>query len=196
MNVFWKYLVHAFEPLWGTDLIASQRLLERWYVVFQRTGLVLSPFFYLAVYMLVIGCVKAMTRTTMLARDLALAFAFTVLPIAVVYNMAHYWTLLLIQIPKLPYLVVDPFGFGWTLPALGRPSAEPPPLDMAPIWNTEVMLIVGGHLVAVYLAHRVALRVFASRRDALVSQVPMLVLMVTYTVIGLWVISQPLALER
>ncbi len=196
MNVFWKYLVHAFQPLWGTDLIASQRMLERWYVAFQRAGLVLSPFLYFAVYMIVIACVKAVTRTPMTLRELALAFAFTVIPIAIVYNMAHYWTLLLLQIPKLPYLVADPFGAGWTLPSLGSPPAEPPPLDMAPIWNTEVMLIVGGHLVGVYLAHRVALRVFNSRRAAFVSQVPMLVLMMTYTVLGLWVISQPLALER
>jgi len=196
MNLFWKYLLHAFQPLWGTDLIASQRMLEHWYVAFQRAGLVLSPFIYLAVYMIVIACMKAMTRTTMTVRELALAFAFTVLPIAIVYNMAHYWTLLLLQLPKLPYLVADPFGAGWTLPGLGPPPAEPPPLDMAPIWNTEVMLIVGGHLVGVYLAHRVALRVFDSRRAALVSQLPMLVLMVVYTVLGLWVISQPLALER
>jgi len=196
MNVFWKYLVHAFQPLWGTDLIASQRILERWYVAFQRAGLMLSPFLYFAVYMIVIACVKAVTRTAMTLRELALAFAFTVLPIAIVYNMAHYWTLLLLQIPKLPYLVADPFGAGWTLPGLGSPPAEPPPLDMAPIWNTEVMLIVGGHLIGVYLAHRVALRVFDSRRAALASQVPMLVLMMTYTVLGLWVISQPLALER
>jgi hypothetical protein len=48
----------------------------------------------------------------------------------------------------------------------------------------------------VYLSHWIALRVFASRRAALASQVPMLLLMVAYTVVGLWVISQPLALER
>jgi hypothetical protein len=48
----------------------------------------------------------------------------------------------------------------------------------------------------VYLSHRIALRVFPLRRAALASQVPMLLLMVAYTVVGLWVISQPLALER
>jgi hypothetical protein len=40
----------------------------------------------------------------------------------------------------------------------------------------------------------VALRLFASRREAMVSQLPMLLLMVAYTVIGLWVISLPFAL--
>lgn len=194
MSLFWKHLVAVFQPLWGTDLIASQRMLERWYVAYQRAGLVLSPFLYLAFYFAVILVLKAVTRTTIPLRDLAREFAFTVLPIAIVYNMAHYWTLLLTQIPKLPYLVSDPFGFHWHLLGL-TPPAEFPPLNMGAVWNTEVALILVGHLAGVYLAHRIALRVFPSRRDAILSQIPMLLLMVSYTVMGLWVISQPLALE-
>ena len=65
---------------------------------------------------------------------------------------------------------------------------------MATVWHTEVALILIGHVVSVYLAHRVALRLFASRREAMISQLPMLLLMVAYTVIGLWVISLPFAL--
>lgn len=194
MSLFWKHLVVVFQPLWGTDLIASQRMLERWYVAYQRAGLVLFPFLYLAFYFAILLALKAVTRTTIPLCDLARDFAFTVLPIAVVYNMAHYWTLLLTQIPKLPYLLSDPFGFHWHLLGL-TPPAEFPPLNMGAVWNTEVALIVVGHLAAVYLAHRIALRVFPSRRDAILSQIPMLVLMVSYTVMGLWVISQPLALE-
>jgi hypothetical protein len=194
MSLFWKHLVVAFQPLWGTDLIGSQRLLERWYVVYQRAGLVLSPLLYLAFYLGILVVLKAVTRTTIALRDLAREFAFTVLPIAVVYNMAHYWTVLLTQIPKLPYLLADPFGLRWRPFGL-TPPAEYPPLNMATVWNTEVALILAGHLVGVYLAHRIALRVFTSRRSAILSQIPMLVLMVSYTIMGLWVISQPLALE-
>jgi len=36
----------------------------------------------------------------------------------------------------------------------------------------------------------------ASRRDVITSQLPMLVLMVCYTVVGLWVISLPIALTH
>ncbi|HJU24100.1 MAG TPA: hypothetical protein VJ891_16470 [Casimicrobiaceae bacterium] len=196
MNVYWKWLLAFAKPLWHFDLIASQRTLEHWYVAFQHTALVLSPFVYFAVYVAVQYAVKAAARSTIGVRDLALAFALTVLPIGLVYNMAHYWTVLLIQLPRLPYLLADPLGRGWIVPFIGIPAPERPPLDMASVWNTEVTLIVVGHLIGVYLSHRIALRVFASRRAALASQVPMLVLMVVYTVVGLWVISQPLALER
>jgi hypothetical protein len=48
------------------------------------------------------------------------------------------------------------------------------------------------HMVAVYLAHVLALRSFADRRAAARSQIPMLVLMVGYTMVSLWILAQPL----
>lgn len=74
----------------------------------------------------------------------------------------------------------------------GRARAELlGPADTA--WYSQIALIVAGHVVAVYLAHATALRLFESYRRALWSQVPMLVLMVLYTVSSLWLLSQPIA---
>jgi hypothetical protein len=44
----------------------------------------------------------------------------------------------------------------------------------------------------VYVAHVIALREYPTRRGALRSQVPMLVLMVGYTMVSLWIIAQPI----
>ncbi len=55
-----------------------------------------------------------------------------------------------------------------------------------------VTAIVTGHVLAVYIAHVMAMRVFADRAAALRSQIPMLVLMVAYTMISLWILSQPI----
>jgi len=41
--------------------------------------------------------------------------------------------------------------------------------------------------------HVIALRVFPTQRRAVASQIPMLLLMVLYTAIGLWVLSLPIA---
>ena len=60
------------------------------------------------------------------------------------------------------------------------------------VWYTAVIAIVIGHVLAVYIAHVMATRVFAERDAALRSQIPMLVLMVGYTMISLWVMSQPI----
>jgi len=66
-------------------------------------------------------------------------------------------------------------------------------LDAGVIWHTQVGLILGGHIVSVYLAHVEALKVFGSSRKAALSQVPLLLLMVLLTTIGLWILSLPIA---
>ena len=56
------------------------------------------------------------------------------------------------------------------------------------VWYLGVSAIVVGHVIAVYVAHIMAIRVFAERQAALKSQIPMLVLMIGYTMVSLWVL--------
>jgi len=65
---------------------------------------------------------------------------------------------------------------------------------MAVIWHTQVGLILAGHVISVYLAHAIALRVFPTRRQVIVSQLPLLLLMLAYTAAGLYILSLPLAI--
>jgi hypothetical protein len=60
------------------------------------------------------------------------------------------------------------------------------------IWNSQVWLILIGHVASVYLAHAEALRSFPNQRQASISQIPMLLLMVVFTGVGLWILAQPL----
>ena len=64
------------------------------------------------------------------------------------------------------------------------------------VWYSQVALIVAGHVVAVYLAHAVALRESPSPKLARRGQLPMVALMVLYTVTNLWVLSQPVVGEE
>src|SRR5438874_905728 len=59
-------------------------------------------------------------------------------------------------------------------------------------WYTSLFAIVVGHVIAVSLAHIIALRNIADPRAAMRSQIPMLVLMVAYTMVSLWIIAQPI----
>lgn len=54
-----------------------------------------------------------------------------------------------------------------------------------------MVLIVAGHVASVWIAHVEALRLFGSVRLALRSQLPLLLLMVAFTVSGLWILAQP-----
>ncbi len=58
--------------------------------------------------------------------------------------------------------------------------------------TTAVTAIVLGHVLAVWIAHVQAMGLYRSARPALRSQIPMLVLMVLYTMLSLWILSQPI----
>ena len=192
-GIFWHHILFYLKSASGHASV-PEALMESWYVTFQHVGLVLAPFCYLGIYLLILQMAKLATRTTIPLRTLAYALALTILPIAFVYNLSHYFTLILVRWQVLPYLLSDPFGFEWNplnLPHLG----DPPVLNMAMVWHVEVALILVGHVLSVWLAHRVALRLFPSRREAIISQIPMLALMMAYTILGLWVISLPFALN-
>jgi hypothetical protein len=52
-----------------------------------------------------------------------------------------------------------------------------------------------GHVVAVFLAHLRAGERFKNASSALLSQYPMLLLMVIYTMTSLWILAQPITRE-
>jgi hypothetical protein len=118
-------------------------------------------------------------------------FALTLLPIAIAYHLAHYMTYFLLSGQYIIPAASDPFGFGWDLfgTAFYKPDIEMVGARFA--WYTAVIAIVTGHMIAVYLAHRTALRLFGGGSRTLASQLPMVALMVAYTMLSLWIIAQP-----
>jgi hypothetical protein len=121
----------------------------------------------------------------------ARAFVLTLVPIAVAYHLAHYFSLLLTAGQFAIPLASDPFGFGWDLFGGARYAVDLGIVSPTLFWYGAVTLIVAGHVIAVYLAHLEALRLFGERRAALVSQLPMVALMVAYTTLSLWILAQP-----
>jgi hypothetical protein len=113
-------------------------------------------------------------------------------PIAIAYQVAHYYTYLLIQGQAIIYHLSDPFGWGWDLFGTAGYEIRVGVVSAAFVWYSQVALIVTGHVLAVYLAHVVSLRFFGSPKLALRSQLPLLVLMILYTIFSLWILSQPI----
>ena len=157
----------------------------------QTLGLILSPLIFLAVYLLLIYVLKVFTKSKHTITNLSARFSFSLIPVALVYNVAHYYTLLINQGQEIFRLVSDPFGFNWNL--FGTADYQSKLfLDAGFIWHSQVFLILFGHVVAVYLAHLIALEIFKNRKQATLSQIPMLILMIIYTLTGLWILSQPI----
>jgi len=120
------------------------------------------------------------------------AMVWSLVPIAVAYHLSHYLTLLLTTGQFGIALASDPFGWGWDLFGTRGRAVDLGLVSPAVYWYGAVALIVVGHVLAVIVAHIEARRRFASHRAALLSQLPMVALMVAYTCLSLWIMAQPI----
>jgi hypothetical protein len=182
-------------PLWFS-LIAQPTLATAfgvwWRPLVYTTGLLAIAVIFVLVF---VGC----TRLVLIfgggkVNPLAVtsSFALTLVPIALAYDLAHNYTYLLIEGQAFIPTLADPFAKGWNLlpvqnfqPNLALASPET-------VWLLQVILIVVGHVIAVYLAHFRASQWFRTSYRVLISQYPMLALMVLYTMTSLWILAQPI----
>ncbi len=193
VSIFWKYVFQALLPYFGGNMITVYPYFQKAYQVWQTLALAGSAYLYLGLYLSFIWGTKKLTHSDKSLTELGLYFAFSLIPIAFVYNITHYYTLIATQGSQIVRLVSDPFGAGWDIFATKRWLTAPVTLDAGVVWHTQVWLILFGHIVSVYLAHVEALKVFPNQRQATLSQLPMLLLMVAFTTIGLWILSQPIS---
>lgn len=120
-------------------------------------------------------------------RDLALAFAHSLVPIAFAYSVAHYFSLLVLEGQGIISLVSDPFGAGWDLFGTRERAVDFNLLSPTVIAWVQACSIVAGHVVAVVVAHDRALGRFPPRQ-AVRAQLPLLAAMVLFTVAGLFLL--------
>jgi hypothetical protein len=117
-------------------------------------------------------------------------YVLTLVPIAIAYHIAHYLSFLAMAAQYLIPLASDPLGLGWDLFGTRLYFIRPGVVDARMVWYVSLCAIVAGHVAAVWLGHQTALRQFGPR--AARSQLPMLALMVAYTLLSLWIIAQPI----
>ena len=124
--------------------------------------------------------------------ELASLFVLTLVPIAIAYHLAHYVSFLLITGQYAIPLISDPLGHSWDLFGTAHYQVDTDLVSARVAWYLAVSFVVLGHVYAVYLAHVVAGRIFGSGRAAFLSQIPMVLLMVLYTMASLWILAQPM----
>jgi hypothetical protein len=117
-------------------------------------------------------------------------FVLTLVPIALAYAVAHYFSLLVVRGQYVLPLASDPFGRGWDL--FGSADFRPRQTPLSPnvTWYVQVTALVVGHVLGLALAHDRAVQLFRSARVALKTQYAILALMILYTVTGLWLLWQ------
>jgi hypothetical protein len=112
----------------------------------------------------------------------------SLVPIALAYHFAHYLTAFLLDAQYALAALAEPFG-------RGRAHASASFLNdlgaVETIWRVQTAAIVAGHVLAVIVAHAVALRLEGDRRRATLGQLPLAILLVGLTLFGLWLLAAP-----
>jgi hypothetical protein len=153
-------------------------------------GATLLLFGFLA---LVIAAAAAVARTVGLG-----ATGAGLLPIALGYLVAHYFTYLLIDGQRILIAISDPFQRGWDLfgTAFHEPTGDflPPGL----VWTIQLAAVVGGHMLGAWGGHVVAAGEAPPGLSAAglrLRQLPLAIVMVGLTTLTLWSLGQAIVVS-
>jgi hypothetical protein len=123
------------------------------------------------------------------ATELSRRFVHSLIPIALAYVVAHYFSLLIYQGQAMAFLVSDPLGDGSNFLGTATATIDYNVIGANGVWYVQVFALVLGHAAGLTLAHDRALVVYERVRDATRSQYWMLAVMVAFTSLGLWLLS-------
>lgn len=116
------------------------------------------------------------------------AFVHSLVPIAIGYAVAHYFSFAMFQGQEGVLLATDPFGRGWDLLGIGDARIDYAFLGTGLIAGVQVGAIVLGHITGVVSAHDRAAGLFR-RRQMRRAQYPMLAAMVALTAGGIALVT-------
>jgi hypothetical protein len=124
------------------------------------------------------------------SRRLGGEFVHSLVPIAFAYVAAHYFTLLLFQSQALAFLASDPLGDGSDILGTADQTIDYGLIGANATWYWQVGFVIAGHVAALALAHDRALALYDDPKLAVRSQYWMLAVMVGFTSLALWLLSQ------
>lgn len=194
----------SFDGLSGSDfwarrdVTAAERLIDLGIEGF-TAGIIVATIGLLVTLAVVIGAYQAAAwLSAHIGRfpDVGAAgssFIHTLVPIALAYFVAHYFTLFVFSGQDIVRLISDPFGSGADIFGTADFRIDFQAVSPNAIWAVQVGAIVIGHVIGLALAHDRAVELSPTHRLAVASQGPMLVLMVALTVLGLWSLSEGMA---
>ena len=155
-------------------------------------GLTIFPVLFISVYLVFSWLMTISSGNTLSVGEMASKFVYSLIPISLAYHLAHYLTFIVIQGQLIIPLASDPLGIGWNILGTAGYDVNISLVGARFAWFSAVTAIVIGHIIAVYIAHMVALRALKDRNAVIRSQIPMLILMVGYTMLSLWILAQPI----
>jgi hypothetical protein len=167
----------------GLGPLFAHRLTESFYLA-GMVGLV-TGFYWLGI------AGMHSVRGSLGTRELGRRFGHTFIPIALAYLTAHYFSLFVFQEQaQFTYILSDPFGTGHDYFGTASGGIDYGLIGSRAIWYVQVGALIAGHVTALVLAHDRAISLYGDPKSATRSQYWMLALMVGFTTLGLFLLSQ------
>ena len=160
---------HATEIVWTIGIMAA-------------VGIVAG------LYRLGIQGIRGVDRTRD-ATTLSRLFGHTLVPIALAYVVAHYFSLLAYQGQAAWRLASDPLGRGSDIFGTATATIDYTWVTATGIWYIQVAALVMGHVAGLVLAHDRAIAMYDDPRTATRSQLWMLGVMVSFTCLALYLLT-------
>ena len=165
---------------------SSQRMTDLALMALNLGGLALFVAAILATYLAAVAAAEWLGGAD---RSLVPDFVLPLVPIAAAYLAAHYFSLFVIQGQFIITLISDPFGRGWDLFGTSDFAPNLAILSFRTVWFVQIAVLVAGHVAGLAIAHDRAVTMFPARRVSLLAQLPMLALMILYTLGGMWLLA-------
>ena len=177
----------------GSILFDGLSQTQIFFDLFGAPGILGATLLLFGLLALVIAAAAAVARTIGLA-----ATGAGLLPIALGYLIAHYFTYLLIDGQRILVAISDPFQRGWNL--FGTAFHEPSGAFLPPglVWTVQLAAVVGGHMLGAWGGHVVAAGEAPPGLTAAglrLRQVPLAVVMVGLTTLTLWSLGQAIVVS-
>jgi hypothetical protein len=181
----WSKIAPDIQDFFGSLGFSPGTALELAFTV----GMFMGVAVIASIYMLGIAGMRTVDQERPLVQ-LARSYIHTLVPIAAVYVIAHYFSFLMYNGQAIVFLASDPLGRGWDLFGTADRSIDYGVIGATAIWYVQVGVLVAGHVAGLVLAHDRALVLYERARTATQSQYWMLAVMVAFTTFGLWLLSQ------
>jgi hypothetical protein len=168
---------------------------QPWFEIFGAPGVAIKTLQLLGWLALLVGAALLVSRLVGVS-----ATGAGLLPIAVGYLIAHYFTYLLIDGQRIIPALADPFQQGWDLGNQFWAAYTPDSSWLPPgfVWTVQLAAVVGGHMLGAWGGHVVAARESGAPRGASrhrQRQLPLAVIMVALTTLTLWSLGQALVVQ-
>lgn len=170
--------------LWWREVLGTRQEWSRTLV--QTIGLGLTMATVAVVFLVAVRFVDRLAGDDESPEHVA-RWAPSLIPIVLAYAVAHYFTLAVDQVQVFVALLSDPWNEGWDLFGTAGNAIDYGLVTANQTAWIQILAIVVGHVIGIVAAHDRAIELYGHRKGV-VSQYPLLAVMVLYTVGGLFLL--------